>query len=322
MIFTQLHCDSPLFIKTEGKSFKQTYKDFISRKTYTSSFHVNPKPLKFQQITLTPNKLNTLFEKNIIRSPDIYEIHPLFVSVKDNSGYKNMDLFLSPLLFAYNNIDFKVPIGVLGYPYLVEIDYWAKTIKPNKMLSLYHEGKTRGDMRVVFDKFFDEHRSQYMKYRNMFSYRMLLESSYYYNEILAFVDYRDIDGIASQFKNRPNQAAISPDKLVSINEHSFPKIEFTSYLTNVIILDAVYERFLYEYFWPNKLFPYEIGDNFIGSDYGIVYIETLINHFKEQYVTNLVHKKKPIDDVEGLEMMFKDKIKEKEADSDDEEMFA
>lgn len=305
---TQIPCDLPYFIKSGQHGFQKTYKEFLTKRTNSSKFLISANPSTFQDVMLTPQKISYFFENTVARSNNYFEIYPLFMSTRRSDKGRKLNSFLSPLLFTYNNISLNLPIVISGYPYLQLIDYMARKIKPKDLSYLCETGKRDGNIRDTFDAFINKNKSTLHDVAIQYNYEMIYQASQYYNNIIAFVKSNDIEDISALFYKERTGKEPTITEMIKPKSGNHRNLSFTNYLKNLIALDAVYDKYLFDYFWANKVFPYLIDPTMHGSNYATTFTQTLVNHFNENLGRPIIDMEKDLDEVESLEKLFKDKL--------------
>lgn len=308
LIMTQIPCDLPYFIKTGSLGFNKTYNEFLTKRVNTSRFLIGASPKKFQDVMLVPQKINYFFDTVVSKSKNYFETFPLFITTKREFKTRKLNTFLSPLLFSHNNVSLNLPVVVSGYPYIQQIDYMARRIKPADLTRLYETGKFKRNIRNTFDDFINSNRSLFYDASIRYNYELIFEASRYYNNIVAFVCTKNIEEITDLFLKERTGNEPTIEELVRSKTGNPLKLSFSNYLKNLVVLDAVYDKYLNDYFWPNKIFPFIVDETMPGYDYGKLFTPTLIDHFSKGIGASIIDLEKERDEVESLEKLFEDKL--------------
>lgn len=253
---------------------------------------------------MVPQKVKYFFETTVQRSTDYFDVHPLFITTKRAYKGRKLNTFLSPLLYSYNNLSINLPVMVSGYPYIQMVDNIARRISPKDMSTLVDRGKYDNNMIESFDKFINISRERLLAESTEYNYELLFDVAKYYNNIIAFVQSRDVELIVARFHEQRTGNEPSIEEIVKKKAGNPERLSFTNYIKNIIAVDAVYDKYLYDFFWPNDVFPYIVDEAFAGADYGKLFTDMLVNHFKHNFGRHIVDMEKEIDDVKNFEKMF------------------
>lgn len=128
--------DLPYFIRTKIK-FSDAWNRFVKGK-FDYKFYVNPQPTSVYDILLNNESLNSLVSGGILNSQDKFELGSLFVYTPNHiSKQFEVDTFLTPFIYLYNNPHLNCNLVVNDYPYLKYRENVNKMIKIAELKEIY-----------------------------------------------------------------------------------------------------------------------------------------------------------------------------------------
>lgn len=136
-IITQIAPDQPYFIKTEDE-YKISWEKFIKGK-FDYQFVLNPNPVTLKDVILDMNRLKFLMDGSFLKSSNEFEMGSAFFYSKRHLTLKyEVDCFLTPLLYAYNNSQKNIPIIVNDFPVILFREFVVRNIKLDELKNIYN----------------------------------------------------------------------------------------------------------------------------------------------------------------------------------------
>ena len=285
----------PYFIKSKEIDYLEAYKNFVKKKPFTQNFLISPSPKNFSDIILNQNKIDYFFENIVKTSEKYFQIYPLFINEKINEEDKleennkkfEVNNFLSPLLFSYNNNHLNIPVTIGGFPNLKYINYLAQTTEFEKVDKLKNLFKNNvEDNKKVFFHFFEENKSFFSILQNKYSKKILQNLAYSNKTVIALVDHKNVNLLE---KNLLSEKEIFSDEfsnlenIINIDQNLNKKIDFLEYFEKLAIFDFFYGGFTRKYFFKDHIFPFQIPKNIIDLEMMYMFNSVLMGHFLAFY---------------------------------------
>ncbi|EAS06611.1 hypothetical protein TTHERM_01074540 (macronuclear) [Tetrahymena thermophila SB210] len=314
LITTQISPDMPYFIRTKIQ-FDQAWSRFVKGK-FDYKFYVNPDPVSLYDIMLTSDSINQMMSGGIINCQDVFEIGSLFIYTKNHiSEDFEVDTYLTPLLYLYNNPHIKCNLVVNDYPYLKYRENVNKNISLTDLKDLLDQYKQvieEQGVKTMFDPLLLKP-ELFINPKVAYTTETIRNSCYTSKKVLAVVDRYMTDEIEEYWKklskdpqsiNRFLQddyfkqsiseqkdqeiqqsknkiGAVVTEKGIKTDDYSV-KDTFLEYVEKHVILDLMLGTHVREFFIKNKIFPFT-GKNYTGQKTMIQQIFVMLDHFYHQH---------------------------------------
>lgn len=252
---------------------------------------------------------------SFIKSSDEFEMGSTFFYSKRYITLKyEVDCFLTPFLYAYNNAEKMIPVIVNDFPILLYREYVARRIKLADLMEIYYTfaeenkiGNYNFDPTLLKPEIFIKPKIDYLT-------EIIKQSCFIGKKGLAIVDMNCAEFIAEEWGNiaaNPKIENLGNFLSESKDQSDFdPNLSFSDYIHKHVLLDLIFDNFLQENFVKFKSFPYNC-ENTVGRDMSFSHIFTIWNFFQRKY-TKSSSKIKTFDDL-------KKKVKTAPAEFEDTE---
>jgi len=309
-IVTQIAPDQPFFIKTEDK-YLNAWERFLKGK-FDYKFVINPNPTNLSDLILDANRLKFLMDGSFLKTTEEFELgSTFFYSKRAKTQKKEVDCFLTPFLYSYNNSEKMIPIIVNDFPIIPYREYVNRNMNLPDLQQLYdsfveaeQKGKKHFDPALMKPEIFIQPKINYIT-------EVIKQSCFLGKKILAVVDMNCAEMIAETWKNSKHLAKIKNLQGLLKNvkmEEGDDQVTFSDYIEKHVILDLMLDNFIQENFVDYKSFPFT-GENTVGKTMNFGNVFMIWNHFQRKY-------KKSIKKGKSLEDM-KEKVQENMADFED-----
>jgi len=284
-IVTQLAPDEPFFIKTEDE-YTLAWERFLRGK-FEYKFVINPNPQNLTDLVLDSTRLKFLMDGSFLKSTSEFEMgSTFFYSKRVSTQKKEVDCFLTPLLYSYNNAGKMIPVIINDFPIILYREHIARNITLDELVPLFEsyveemeKGNTNYDPTLIKPEVFIKPKIDYLT-------EVIKQTCYLGKKIMAIVDMNCAEHVAETWKNHQNHSKIENLQNLLTNLSNSKKIEknltFTDYIQKHVILDLLLDDFVQENFVEYKSFPFS-GKGTIGRDMNFGNVFMIWNHFQRKY---------------------------------------
>ena len=298
-IVTQIAPDEPFFIKTED-SYRIAWLKFLKGK-FEYKFIINPNPINLADLILDANRLKFLIDGSFMKSSEDFEMGSnFFYSKRPMTNKLEVDCFLTPFLYSYNNVEKTIPIIVNDFPIILYREYIVRHISMSDLKQLYasyleeeQKGNKNFDPALIKPDIFIEPKIEYLT-------EVIKQSCFLGKKILAIVDMNCAEFIAEKWKNSPElnkiqslQKILKDKKLQNDNDD---QLTFTEYIEKHVILDLMLDNFIQENFVDHRSFPFS-GENTIGKSVNLGNVFMIWNHYMRKHKGLKSKKPKNLEDL-------------------------
>lgn len=283
----------PFFIKSKEMNYIEAYKNFVKKKPFTQNFLISPSPTNFSDIIMNQNKIDFFFENIVKKSEKYFQIFPLFLNErKENETEINeekeknkfeVNNFLSPLLFSYNNNHLNIPVTIGGFPNLKYINYLAQIIEMEKIHKVKNLFQNKvEDNKKVFFNFFEENKPFFSILQNKYSKKILQNLAFSNKTVIAVVDHKNINHLENDLLS---EKEIFSDKfsnledLINIDQSLNIEVSFLEYFEKLAFFDFFYGGFTRKYFFKENIFPFKIPKNIEDLEMIYMFNNVLFGHY-------------------------------------------
>ena len=280
MLFTQLKCDEPFFIKA-SLPYDQAYQDFIEAKFFETDFLISPKPEILQDIMLNGNTLDVFFKETIKHSERLMKTHSVFVAERKGRDVFEVNNFMGPLLWSYNNSH--VPVVAGDYPHLLWINYLAKSYSMNEFKNILDQVKETFDKLQNLRALVNSNFMTFNQIRVDYMHKVMLQCAKSSPKTIAVVDNMFLGQVAQKFSVSEKVDYADIGRLVKLSDDKLKEDSFSNYIEKLVFFDFVSGSFINKHYTSKKKFPFVVSTDFVGYDWGMEYLFVLWNHFRSEF---------------------------------------
>ena len=283
-IVTQIAPDEPFFIKTEDE-FKNAWERFLRGK-FDYKFVINPNPETLADLILDTNRLKFLMDGSFLKSHDEFEMGSnFFYSLRSVTQKKEVDCFLTPLLYAYNNSDKSIPVILNDFPKVLYREHIVRSITLDELMPLFEsfvdemqKGNTNYDPCITKPEVFIRPKIDYIT-------EIIRQSCYLGKKVLAVVEMSCAEEVSETWKKQKNNSKVKSlqSLLANVETSKHEKnLTFTDYIQKHVMLDLMLDDFVQDNFVEYKSFPFS-GKGTIGKEMNFGNVFMIWNHYQRKF---------------------------------------